>query len=140
MTNNSVCLLLYLRNHTSYDFDFWYTYDHIIEILIMISTGVFLDFFQENETLQILELFCFLLTHFNSFLNNYLFIKFINKYQKEILRCAPHVCDFCFNGKHKILQQNLKVACLFFLCTFCFILILLFVEIGLENIPFKKFY
>ena len=31
------------------------------------------------------------------FSNNYLFFKFINKYQKQILRCAPpssHVCDF----------------------------------------------
>ena len=31
------------------------------------------------------------------FFNNYLFFKFINKWQNEILRCAPpssHVCDF----------------------------------------------
>ena len=31
------------------------------------------------------------------FLNKYLFFKFISKYQKDILRCAPlssHVCDF----------------------------------------------
>ena len=37
------------------------------------------------------------MAHFNSFFNNYLFFKFINKCQKEILRCAPpssHVSDF----------------------------------------------
>ena len=34
-------------------------------------------------------LFCFSVVHFNSFLNNYLFVKFINKWQKEFLRCAP---------------------------------------------------
>ena len=48
-----------------------------------------------------MKLFRFLLTHFNSFFNNYLFFKFTNKCKKEILRCAPpssHVCDFCFLG------------------------------------------
>ena len=71
------------------------TVDHIIEILIMISAGVFLYFFL-NAALYILKLFCILLAHFNSFLNNYLFSKFINKCQKEILSCAPpsYVCDF----------------------------------------------
>ena len=46
--------------------------------------------------MKILKLFCFVLAHFNSFLKNYLFFKFINKCQKGILRCAPpsHVCDF----------------------------------------------
>ena len=46
-----------------------------------------------------LKLFCFLLTHFNSFLKNYLFFKFINKCQKEILRFtqpSSHVCDFTY--------------------------------------------
>ena len=43
----------------------------------------------KNATLKILKLFWFLLAHFNIFLNNYLFFKFINKCQKEILRCAP---------------------------------------------------
>ena len=45
-------------------------------------------------------LFRFLLVHFNSFFDNYLFFKFINKCQKEILRCAPpssHVYDFYKN-------------------------------------------
>ena len=44
-----------------------------------------------------LKLFCFFLAHFNSFFNNYLFFKFMNKCQKEILRCTPLsslVCDF----------------------------------------------
>ena len=39
------------------------------------------------------------MAQFNSFVNNYLFFKFSNKCQKEILRCAPsssHVCDFCY--------------------------------------------
>ena len=39
------------------------------------------------------------MAHFNRFLNNLLFLKFINKYQEEILRCSPpslHVFDFFF--------------------------------------------
>ena len=39
----------------------------------------------------------FLLAHFYSFCNNYLFFKWINKCQKEILRCAlpsSRECDF----------------------------------------------
>ena len=39
----------------------------------------------------------FLLAHFNSFFNEYLFFKFINKCQTQTLRCAPpssHVCEF----------------------------------------------
>ena len=43
-----------------------------------------------------MKIILFLLAHFNSFFNN-LFLKFINKFQKEILRCAPpfpHMCDF----------------------------------------------
>ena len=45
-----------------------------------------------------IEIICFLLAHFNSVFNNYLFFKFINKCQKKILRCVPpssHVWDFC---------------------------------------------
>ena len=44
-------------------------------------------------------IFYFLVVYFNSFLNNYLFFKFINKCQKEILRCtSPYsrVCDFFY--------------------------------------------
>ena len=36
-----------------------------------------------------MKLFCFLLTHFNSFSNKYLFFKFIGKCQKEMLSCTP---------------------------------------------------
>ena len=38
----------------------------------------------------------------HDFFSNYLLFKFINKCQKEILRCAPpfsHVCDFLRNRK-----------------------------------------
>ena len=37
------------------------------------------------------------MAHFNKFCNDYLFFNFINKCQKEILRCAPpssYLCDF----------------------------------------------
>ena len=104
MTKSFVCLTQYLRNHTSYDCEFWCTcvnqfvllyisgtVDHIIEILIIISTGVFLQFLNFVN----IKTICFLLAHFNSF-NNYLFFKFISKCQKEILRCASpssRVCD-----------------------------------------------
>ena len=50
-----------------------------------------------------IKIICFLLTHFNSFFNNYLFFKFINKYQKEIPSCAPpssHVCDFILSWRY----------------------------------------
>ena len=50
-----------------------------------------------------MKLFYFLLAHFKSFLNHYLSLKFINKCQKEILRCVPPsshvcVCDFCISN------------------------------------------
>ena len=47
-------------------------------------------------------------SHFNSFLNKYLFFKFINKCWKEILRCAPPswVCDFSFINCFKFLSKS----------------------------------
>ena len=53
--------------------------------------------------------------HFNIFKNNYFFFKFINKCQKEILRCAPtssHVFEFLLDE-----QLNPKKR---WLCLFCF--------------------
>ena len=47
-----------------------------------------------------IKIILFLSAHINSFLNNYLFLKFINKCQNEILRCAPpssHMCDIFQN-------------------------------------------
>ena len=82
----SVCFALYLRNCRSYHQD----------LMIMISTGVFLFFKKKKCNIVNMKIICFLLAHFNSFFN-YLFIKFINKCQKEFLRCAlpsSHVCDF----------------------------------------------
>ena len=72
------------------------TVDYIIKILIMISTSVFL-YLKKKRSYVNTKIILFFLAHFNSFLNNYLFFKFTNKCQKEILRCAPsslHVCDF----------------------------------------------
>ena len=56
----------------------------------------FLLFFLFKCNMVNIKIICFLSAHFNSFFNNYLFFKFIKKYQKEILRCAPpsHLCDF----------------------------------------------
>ena len=83
------------KNDLNYQFQYVLLYisgtgDYIIEILIIVSTGcVFLDFFFLNEALQILKLFCFLFAHFNNFLNNYLFFKFINKCQKKNSEVYP---------------------------------------------------
>ena len=52
----------------------------------MISPCVFLNFLKKMQHCKILKLFCFLLAHFNSSLNKYLFFKFISKCQKEILK------------------------------------------------------
>ena len=52
----------------------------------------------------------FLLVHFNSFFNNYMFFKFINKFLKDILRCTPpssHVCDFIYVGVKCVLKMDL---------------------------------
>ena len=72
MTKSFVCLTQYLRNHTSYDCEFWCTcvnqfvllyisgtVDHIIEILIMISTGVFLYFFLKMQHCKYWNYFVF---------------------------------------------------------------------------------
>ena len=73
--------------------------DHIIKNLKMISTGVLLYFFffLKKFILVNIKIILFLLAYFNNVFNHYLFFKFINKCQKEILRCAPpssHLCDF----------------------------------------------
>ena len=133
MTKTFFCLTPYLRNHTSYDCNFWCTcvkwylqqlfsffkvlifgvfkgikgkkwpkirnwkiirisgtVDHIIKILIMISRDVFHYLFLKNATLYgNINFFFFLIMT--------CFFKFINKCQKEILRCAAwssHVFDF----------------------------------------------
>ena len=65
------------------------TVDHIIKILIMISTGVFRYFYFFKSNIGNIQIICFLLAHFNSFFNNYFFFKFVNKCQKDILRSAP---------------------------------------------------
>ena len=67
---------------------------HIIQILIMVSTGVFLYFFKKYNIVNI-KIILFLLAHLNSFFNDYLFFKFINKCQKEIMRCAPPSLRVC---------------------------------------------
>ena len=74
MTKNSVRHASYLRKYISYDCHLWCK---CVKWWII----------------------CFLFAHFNSFFSNYLFFKFINKCQKEILRCVPpssHMRDFCY--------------------------------------------
>ena len=66
--------------------------DHI-EILIMISPGFFFFFKSNIVNIRIF----FFIVPLQQFFYTYLFFKFINKCQKEILRCTPpssHVCDF----------------------------------------------
>ena len=68
--NKKICLTSYLRNCTSYDCGFWYTY-------VKWYLHQIFSFFQKPDFLG--------------------FSKFINKCQKEILRCAPpssHMFDF----------------------------------------------
>ena len=74
------------------------TVDHIIEILIIIYrcfSSFF--FFEKRQHCKYKNYFVFYWPTSTIFKNNYLFFKFINKYQKEILSCAPpssHLCDF----------------------------------------------
>ena len=70
----------------------------------------FIIFFLKCNIINI-KIICFLLAHFNIFFSNYLFFKFINKCQKEILKCVPpssHVCDFFDKGfrfpRNKVLK------------------------------------
>ena len=71
----------------------------------------FVIFFLKCNIVNI-KIVCFLLAHFNSFFNNYLFFKFISKCQKEILRCTPpssHVCDFTFHlGDKKVVAGHVR--------------------------------
>ena len=88
----SVCFAQYLRNCRSYHQYF--------------DNGIYrcfsLYFFKKCNIVNI-KIILFLLAHFNRFFDNNLFFKFINKCQKEILRCAPpfsHVCNFFFLLQH----------------------------------------
>ena len=85
----SVCFTLYFRNcrsyHQGFDNDIYRCFS--------------LFLFKKYNIVNI-KIICFLLAHSNSFFNNYLFSKFTNKCQKEILWCDPpcsHVCGFLFN-------------------------------------------
>ena len=86
----SVCFTLYIRNCRSYHQDIdndIYRYWH------------FSLFFSKKCNIVNIKIISFLLAHFNSFFNNYLIFRFINKCQKEILRCAPpssHMCNFYY--------------------------------------------
>ena len=134
MTKNSVCLTLYLRNHTSYDCEFWYLCvkwwylqqifscfknfglfwgdkraKNDLKLPISVCFALYLrncrsyhqDF--DNDIYRCFSLSFFFfkydivnikIIYFNSFCNNYLFSKFINKCQKEIMRCA-HLLHMC---------------------------------------------
>ena len=73
--DKKICPTPYLRNCTSYDFGFWYT----------------------RVKWWYLQQFFFLFLQNSDFSD---FSKYINKCQKQILRCAPpssHVCDFIFS-------------------------------------------
>ena len=73
----SVCVALYLRNCRSYDRDF----DNDVY-------RCFSLYFLKKCNIVNIKIILFFIGHFNSFYNNYLFFKFINKCQKEIL----HMC------------------------------------------------
>ena len=84
----------------TYNYQFQYvllyisgTVDHTIEILIMISTGIFLYFFL-NSTMQIFKLFCFLLAHLNRFFNNYCFWSSSVNAKKKFWG-VPHLVHIC---------------------------------------------
>ena len=85
MTQNVDCHTLYLRNCRSHHQNFC-SNNKSKRCKLMISPEAFLYvFFKKMQ---------------HCFLNKSLFFKFISKYQKDILRCAPpssHVCDFFVN-------------------------------------------
>ena len=86
----------------------WLRFKYVFALYLRYCRSYHQDF--DNDIYRCLSLFLFfkkcnlasikfffpLLAYFNIFLNNYLFFKFMNKCQKEILRCAlpSHVCDF----------------------------------------------
>ena len=73
------------------------TVDHIIEILLTISAGVFCCFFLQKYNIVNIKIILFFIGPLQQFFYNYLFLKFINKWKKKIWGCAPpssHVCDF----------------------------------------------
>ena len=75
MTQNDKNFCLYLRNRTSYDCDFWWT---CVKWLYL----------QQSFS-------CFKILIFGVF-RGICFFKFINKWQKEILRCAFFTCVWFF--------------------------------------------
>ena len=91
------------------------TIDHIMKIL---GTQV-----QNNDISRYFSLFFlfffifvnikihFLLPHSNSYFNKYLFVKFINECQTEILGCVPpsHVCDFLIYFQLNIFEKILSL-------------------------------
>ena len=82
---------LHRRNCRSHHEDFWYAGKKLRYL-----QGFFFIFLKDTVNIKGLT---FLLAHFNSSLNKQLIFKFMNKCQKEILRCAPpssHVCDFSY--------------------------------------------
>ena len=133
---NSVCWTSYHRNHTSYDLGWWYTcvqriiypvFLHFFEILIFrVISGAKEQ--KMNDKKFCLTPYLRKYTSFNcvfwhtcvkwwylpqffSFFQKFDFLgfsKFINEWQKEILRCAPcssHVCE-CF----RFLLDSLIIA------------------------------
>ena len=104
-----VCFALYPRNCGSYHQDF----DNYIYRCFSLYI-----YFVKKWSIVNIKIVLFLLAHFISFFNfNFLiFFKFINKCQKEILRCVPpssHVCDFLkisSNSSSKFVVQLDKVT------------------------------
>ena len=88
----SVCFALYLKNCRSCR-----SYNQDLDNDIY--RFFFLFFFKYN----IVNTNFFLLTYFNRFFNNFLFLKFINKCQRNIFKCGPpslHEWDFFFSYFH----------------------------------------
>ena len=111
MTKNSVCHALYLRDHTPNDCHLWHIWvKWCLQQIVSFFKILILGFFRVVKGQK-------LLTHFNSFFNNYLFFKFINKCQKEILRCASpfsHVWFFYFVLGRTIFDAFASIGCTIF--------------------------
>ena len=136
--NNYIRHIPYLRNSIAYDHYFWYNCVKwwYLQVLFNFFEIFIFSFFVSQELYLIwlwflvhmckmmispaIFLFYFFLFFQNSeFLG---FSKFINKCQKEIIRCVPpsHVCDFSYilvslkKGVHmecnKIFQSNVKFS------------------------------
>ena len=92
------------------------TVDYIIKILIMICRGVFLYFFLKKCSIVNFKVILFFISPLQQ---SFVFLKFINKCQKEILMCVPPslqclTFQICID---LIVQDDIFLRVIFLLCS-----------------------